>query len=125
MKKPDLFIYYNNVGNNYYLQDNYREALPSFEKAASLVKDDPDKTWDYYTARANIAEILINLKEAELLFAAPPVAGRIRGILTCLSFAAFPVRCLRRQHHRFSHSLPPVLYRPQQADTTEGRRGEK
>ena len=76
MKKPDLFIYYNNVGNNYYLQDNYREALPSFEKAASLVKDDPDKTWDYYTARANIAEILINLKEAELLFAAPPVAGR-------------------------------------------------
>ena len=65
MKKPDQFIYYNNVGNDYYLQDKYREALPYFEKAASLVKDDPDKTWDYYTARTNIAEILINLKEAK------------------------------------------------------------
>ena len=65
MTKPDQFIYYNNVGNDYYLQGRYREALPCFEKAASLVKDDPDKSWDYYTARANIAEILINLKEAE------------------------------------------------------------
>ena len=64
MKKPDQFIYYNNVGNDYYLQDKYREALPYFEKAASLVKGNPDKSWDYYTARANIAEILINLKEA-------------------------------------------------------------
>lgn len=65
MKKPDQFIYYNNVGNDYYLQDKYREALPYFEKAAALVKDDPDKTWDYYTARTNIAEILINLKEGD------------------------------------------------------------
>ena len=65
MKKPDQFIYYNNVGNDYYLQDKYQEALPCFEKAASLVKDDPDKTWDYYTARANIAEILINLKRGD------------------------------------------------------------
>lgn len=64
MKKPDQFIYYNNVGNDYYLQDKYSEALPYFEEAAKLVKDDPDKTWDYYTARTNIAEILINLKEA-------------------------------------------------------------
>ena len=65
MKRPDQFIYYNNVGNDYYLQDKYGEALPYFEKAASLVKDDPDKTWDYYTARANIAEILINLKRGD------------------------------------------------------------
>lgn len=63
MKTPDRFIYYNNLGNDYYLQQQYKEALPCFEKAAALVKDDPDKTWDYYTARANIAEILINLKE--------------------------------------------------------------
>ena len=65
MKKPDQFIYYNNVGNNYYLQGKYREALPCFEKAASLVKVDSAKTWDYYTARANIAEILVNLREAD------------------------------------------------------------
>ena len=65
MKRSDQFIYYNNVGNDYYLQDKYQEALPCFEKAAALVKDNPDKTWDYYTARTNIAEILINLKEAD------------------------------------------------------------
>ena len=65
MSKPDQFIYYNNRGNDYYLQDQYAEALPLFEQAASLVKDDKDKTWDYYTARLNIAEILINLKEGD------------------------------------------------------------
>lgn len=65
MTKPDQFIYYNNRGNDYYLQEQYQKALPCFEKAASLVKDDEKKTWDYYTARANIAEILINLKEAD------------------------------------------------------------
>ncbi|MBR1546083.1 MAG: tetratricopeptide repeat protein [Prevotella sp.] len=65
MSKPDQFIYYNNRGNDYYFQERYQEALPCFEKAAALVKDNPDKTWDYYTARTNIAEILINLKKAE------------------------------------------------------------
>lgn len=65
MKKADRFIYYNNVGNNYYLQERYAEALPCFEKAAAIVKGDADKTWDYYTARANTAEILVNLGEAD------------------------------------------------------------
>ena len=65
MSKPDLFIYYNSRGNDYYFQERYQEALPFFEKAAALVKDNPDKTWDYYTARTNIAEILINLKKAD------------------------------------------------------------
>lgn len=32
MKKPDQFIYYNNVGNDYYLQDKYQEALPFLRK---------------------------------------------------------------------------------------------
>lgn len=65
MKEPDQFIYYNNLGNDFFLQDKYREALPCFEKAAAIVRDNPDKTWDYYTARTNIAEILICQKEAD------------------------------------------------------------
>ena len=65
MEKPDQFIYYNNRGNDYYLQQQYKEALPCFEQAAALVKDDEGKTWDYQTARTNIAEILINLGEAD------------------------------------------------------------
>lgn len=65
MSKPDQFIYYNSRGNDYYFQERYKEALPCFEKAAALAKETPDKTWDYYTARTNIAEILINLKKAD------------------------------------------------------------
>jgi len=83
MKKPDQFIYYNNVGNDYYLQDRYAEALPCFEKAASLVKDDEKKTWDYYTARTNIAEILINLKEADK---AKPILAEVDSFFRKVNF---------------------------------------
>lgn len=83
MKKADQFIYYNNLGNDHYLQEQYKEALPCFEKAASLVKDDPDKTWDYYTARANIAEILINLKDAN---AARPIVEEVDSFYRKVNF---------------------------------------
>ena len=83
MKKPDQFIYYNNLGNDYYQQGQYQEALPCFEKAASLVKGDPDKTWDYYTARANIAEILVNLKDAK---AAGPIVEEVDSFYRKVNF---------------------------------------
>lgn len=83
MKKADQFIYYNNLGNDHYLQGQYKEALPCFEKAASLVKDDPDKTWDYYTARANIAEILVNLKDAK---AARPIVEEVDSFYRKVNF---------------------------------------
>ena len=83
MKKPDQFIYYNNLGNDHYQQGQYQEALPCFEKAASLVKGDPDKTWDYYTARANIAEILVNLKDAK---AAGPIVEEVDSFYRKVNF---------------------------------------
>lgn len=64
MQQGDRFIYYNNRGNDYYLQDNYRRALPYFLKAAQLVKDDPKREWDYYTVQANLGETYACLGKA-------------------------------------------------------------
>ena len=65
MQKGDQFIFYNNVGNDYYFQRRYREACDHFVKAAALVKDDDDKKWDYYTALGNLSEIYVCLGKAD------------------------------------------------------------
>ena len=65
MLTADKFIYYNNRGNDYYLQDKYRQALPYFIKAANTVKGDPKHTWDYYTVQANLGEIYACLHQIE------------------------------------------------------------
>ena len=65
MKRGDQFIYYNNLGNDFYFQAKYQEARDCFQKAAELVKDDADKQWDYYTAVANLGEIYIRLQQAD------------------------------------------------------------
>lgn len=65
MEKPDQFIYYNNLGNDYYFQQKYREALECFQKAASLVRDNEKKKWDYYTALTNLGEIYVCLGNAD------------------------------------------------------------
>ena len=65
MHRADQFIFYNNRGNDLYLQQRYSEALPYFKKAATLVKGDSTKAWDYYTARANMGEIYVWLGHTE------------------------------------------------------------
>ncbi len=65
MKRGDQFIYYNNLGNDFYFQAKYQEARDCFQKAAELVKGDADKQWDYYTAVANLGEIYIRLQQAD------------------------------------------------------------
>lgn len=65
MLKADKFIYYNNRGNDYYLQDKYRQALPYFIKAANTVKGDPKHTWDYYTVQANLGEVYACLNQTD------------------------------------------------------------
>ena len=56
MLHDDQFIFYNNRGNDLYFQRRYGEAMPYFKKAVELVKDRPQKEWDYYTALANMGE---------------------------------------------------------------------
>lgn len=65
MDKRDLFIYYNDLGNDYYFQEHYAEALDCFNKAAALVRDDENKKWDYYTALTNLGEIYVCLGQAD------------------------------------------------------------
>jgi tetratricopeptide (TPR) repeat protein len=65
MKRDDLFIYYNNLGNDNFFQENYQDARDCFRKAADLVKGDEAKLWDYYTALGNLGEIYICLHQAD------------------------------------------------------------
>ena len=65
MEKRDQFIYYNELGNNHYFQEQYVGALDCFNKAASLVKDDKHRQWDYYTALTNLGEIHVCLGQAD------------------------------------------------------------
>ena len=65
MDKGDQFIYYNNLGNDYFFQESYQDARDCFRKAADLVKGDEAKLWDYYTALGNLGEIYICLHQAD------------------------------------------------------------
>ena len=65
METRDQFIYYNDLGNDYYFQEHYAEALDCFNKAAALVRDDENKKWDYYTALTNLGEIYVCLGQAD------------------------------------------------------------
>lgn len=65
MDERDQFIYYNDLGNDYYFQEHYAEALDCFNKAAALVRDDENKKWDYYTALTNLGEIYVCLGQAD------------------------------------------------------------
>ena len=65
MKRDDQFIYYNNLGNDNFFQENYQDERDCFRKAADLVKGDEAKLWDYYTALGNLGEIYICLHQAD------------------------------------------------------------
>lgn len=65
MSKSDQFIYYNDRGNDYYFQQAYEKARECFVKAASLVKGDKNKEWDYYTSLTNLGEAYICLGKAD------------------------------------------------------------
>jgi len=65
MNRGDQFIYYNNLGNDHYFQEHYQQARDCFVQAARLVKDNPQRQWDYYTALANLSEIHVCMMQAD------------------------------------------------------------
>ncbi len=65
MEKADQFIYYNNVGNDHYFQQHYKEARDYFKKAIAIVRGDKQKEWDYYMALGNLGEIYVCLGQAD------------------------------------------------------------
>ncbi len=65
MGTTDQFIYYNNLGNDHYFQQQYEEACHCFKQAIKLVEGKEDKQWDYYTAKLNLSEIYVCLGHAD------------------------------------------------------------
>ena len=65
MSKADQFIYYNDRGNDYYFQQEHTKARDCFAQAARLVKDDENKSWDYYTSLTNLGEVYVCLGKAD------------------------------------------------------------
>ena len=65
MIQADQFIYYNDRGNDFYFQKKYDKARDCFIQAASLVKGDENKLWDYYTSLTNLGEIYVCLGKAD------------------------------------------------------------
>ncbi|MCR5678783.1 MAG: tetratricopeptide repeat protein [Prevotella sp.] len=65
MDNRDQFIYYNNLGNDHYFQQHYKEAKECFKTAIKLVENDENMRWDYYTSVANLGEIYVCLGVAD------------------------------------------------------------
>lgn len=65
MRQADQFIYYNNRGNDYCFQQKYDSALHYFSKASDIVRDNPNKKWDYHTSNINLGEVFLGLGNAD------------------------------------------------------------
>lgn len=61
MTRNDRFLYYNNRGNDYYLQGRYSEARACFEKAEALLRGSDGAEWDIAFVRTNLADVYIRL----------------------------------------------------------------
>lgn len=66
MTQNDKFIYYNNRGNDYYLQGRYKEAQTCFENAETILEKDNGSEWNMAFIRTNLADIHIKLGMKEI-----------------------------------------------------------
>ena len=65
MTPNDLFQYLNNRGNDYFLQDKYRESLALFRSLDSLTQQHDDMLWERMFGQANLSHILIRLQRRD------------------------------------------------------------
>ena len=65
MERTELFHYLNNRGNDYYLQERYKESLQCFLELDSLMAGDPNLQWERMYGWANMSDLYINLKQEE------------------------------------------------------------
>ena len=66
MSKTDLFIYLNNRGNDYYLQEKYDQSLKYFQELDTLTRQNPDMHWERMFCMANMSDIYIKLGKPAL-----------------------------------------------------------
>jgi len=57
MKLSDKFLYLNNRGNDFYLQERYGESLECFALLDSLLKDNSKMQWERMFGKANLADL--------------------------------------------------------------------
>lgn len=63
MNHTDKFFYYNNRGNDFYLQQKYKQALSCFLTIDSMLAEMPDADWERAFAHANLADVYVHLGE--------------------------------------------------------------
>lgn len=61
MTQNDKYLYYNNRGNDYYLQKRYKEARLCFENAGNILKNNVGTEWDIAFVKTNLADVYIKL----------------------------------------------------------------
>lgn len=65
MERAELFVFLNNRGNDYFLQENYEESLRYFLKLDSLVDQYPNMEWEKMFGRVNLSDVYIKLGRQE------------------------------------------------------------
>lgn len=65
MTQNDKFLYYNNRGNDYFLQERYKEAQTCFENAERMLQANDGSAWNIAFIRTNLADIYIKLGMGE------------------------------------------------------------
>lgn len=61
MVKNDRFVYYNNRGNDYYYQKDYKSCLEMFQKLDTFLMHTQATDWDRYFCYANLADVYLRL----------------------------------------------------------------
>lgn len=65
MSVKDKFLYLNNRGNDYYLQQRYAESRVCFERLDTLFGDREEYLWERMFGRTNLADVYLKLGETE------------------------------------------------------------
>ena len=63
MNKKDLFIYYNNRGNDYFLQDKYKQSMNCYLQLERLTRNDSNMVWEREFGRVNQAVLYVKTNQ--------------------------------------------------------------
>lgn len=98
MSKNDLFIYYNNRGNDYYLQKKYKQSLQCFNQLEQLTRNDSNMVYERQFGRVNQAELYIKTNQPEK---ARPIIEQTTAFFTKanLKIALFYINTIKLEYY--------------------------
>ena len=65
MSQGDRFFYYNNRGNDLFMQGRYAESLQYFLTVDSMTARQPDHLWEHMFGRVNLSDVYIKLGQPQ------------------------------------------------------------